>query len=51
MNKNTNIGVQLFPSVLVVAAVAYYRFGNWGMAGFSFFLAVVFWLVLYAENK
>lgn len=49
--KLTNIGVQLMPLILAIASVAYYVLAAYIFCVTCFVMALVMWLLLWAENK
>jgi hypothetical protein len=46
----SNIGVQLFPVVLLVGSFGYYMLQAFWQCGFCFVLSVVFWFVLFSDD-
>lgn len=48
--KHTNIGVQLMPVILIIAAVAFYALGSVAYCAASMILAVLFFLVVSSEK-
>lgn len=49
--KLTNLGVQIFPVVLLVISYLYVLANSKMLAGFCFVLALAMWLMLWSENK
>lgn len=51
MNKNNNeVGLQLFPVILVAASVFYYALGNTALSVWSIIMAIVMWSALFGKN-
>ena len=48
--KHTNIGVQLMPLILVIAAVAFYALGSTAYTMSCIILAVLFYAVISSEK-
>ena len=48
--KHTNIGVQLFPIVLLIGGMAFYFLGATVQAWFCIALAILMWFTIFSEN-
>lgn len=49
--KYTNLGVQLMPLVMAVCSVAFFVYGNMFLMVTCFVMAILMWLVLFADPK
>ena len=48
--KNYTLGLQMFSSVLMFSAVAFYALGSKGLCATCMIMAVFFWTAIYSES-
>lgn len=48
--RGSNLGVQLYPIILLAAAFGFYMLQAYGLFWFCFLLSVVFWCALFSDS-
>lgn len=49
-NKQTNMGVQLMPLLLIVSSLGFYMLTAFVLSGVCFLVAMVMWIALFGES-